>query len=236
LVLTSLLQAAETGASTEPDPNLVGWWRFEETEGTSAADSSGHHRTALLMDALSFDDHSVPGRVGRALRLDGQAPHLRVHDYKGVTGTDPRTVVAWIRTSRARGEIVAWGAEDFGQMFVFGFIRGRVGVTPRGGYLYMNRETHDDEWHHLAVVVEEAERPNLHDDVTLYLDGAPAEIHDIGLLDLWPLETGKELDVRIGRGFNGLLDEVRLYDRALTIDQIQEVHNFGSDSKASEDR
>ena len=35
-----------------------------------------------------------------------------------------------------------------------------------------------------------AELPNLHDDVTLYLDGAPAEIHDIGLLDLWPIQTG----------------------------------------------
>ena len=73
----------------------------------------------------------------------------------------------------------------------------------------------------VAVVVEKADLPNLHDHVKLYLDGAPAEIHDIGLLDLWPIETGKELDVRIGRGFQGLIDEVRLYDRALSREEIK---------------
>jgi len=40
--------------------------------------------------------------------------------------------------------------------------------------------------------------PNLHDDVKLCKDGAPAEIDDIGLLDLWPVETGESQDVRIG--------------------------------------
>jgi hypothetical protein len=64
--------------------------------------------------------------------------------------------------------------------------------------------------------VQQAELPNLHDDVKLYLDGAPAEIHDIGLLDLWPVQTGQELPVRIGRGFKGLIDDLRLYDRALS--------------------
>jgi hypothetical protein len=84
----------------------------------------------------------------------------------------------------------------------------------------MNDQTHDDKWHHVAVVVEETKLPNLHDHVTLYKDGTLAEIHDIGLLDLWPIETGDVLDVRIGRGFKGLIDDVRIYDRALSDDEI----------------
>jgi hypothetical protein len=103
-----------------------------------------------------------------------------------------------------------------------------VGVTPNGGYLYMNRETHDDEWHHVAAVVREAELPNLHDDVALYLDGAPAAIHDIGLLDLWPIETGDELDVRIGTGFQGLIDDVRIYERALSEDEVTALFRLRS--------
>ncbi len=87
----------------------------------------------------------------------------------------------------------------------------------------MNDTISDDKWHHVAVVVEEADLPNLHDDVKLYLDGKPAEIHDIGLLDLWPIETGKELDVKIGRGFRGAIDEVRLYDRALTKQEMKDL-------------
>jgi hypothetical protein len=92
----------------------------------------------------------------------------------------------------------------------------------------MNPETHDDQWHHVAVVVRQAELPNLHDDVKLYLDGGPAEIHDIGLLDLWPLQTGDKLNVRIGRGFKGCLDDLRLYDRALPDDQIQALFKLES--------
>ena len=106
-------------------------------------------------------------------------------------------------------------------MFIFGFVRRSIGVTPHGGYLYIAAEAEDDEWHHVAVVVDEAELPNLHDHVTLYMDGTVQEIHDIGLLDLWPLLTGSDLDVRIGRGFTGLLDDVRIYDRPLSEDEVR---------------
>ena len=94
-------------------------------------------------------------------------------------------------------------------------------MTPSGGYLYVNDRTNDDQWHHLAAVVEKDDPPNLHDSVKLYLDGAPATIHDIGLLDLWPIETGSDLDVRIGEGFGGLVDDVRIYDRALSDEEVK---------------
>jgi hypothetical protein len=92
----------------------------------------------------------------------------------------------------------------------------------------MNEEVDDDEWHHVAAVVQEAELPNLHDDVTLYLDGEVAEIHDIGLLDLWPLETGNDLNVRIGQGFKGLLDDLRIYSRALSDEEIKVLFTLKS--------
>jgi len=204
----------------DTDPNLVGWWRFDETVGSTAVDSSGHKRDGTLKGDLSFEKNSAPGKAGKAIRLDAKGAAIEVKDYQGIAGTRPRTVAAWIKTTSSQGEIVSWGKKDFGQMFTLGFIRGRVGVTPSGGYLYMNAETHDDKWHHVAVVVQKAELPNLHDDVKLYLDGAPAEIHDIGLLDLWPIQTGQELPVRIGQGFKGLLDDLRLYDRVLSDPEI----------------
>jgi hypothetical protein len=178
---------------------------------------------------LSFDKDSAVGRIGKALKLDGRDDSVEIAGYKGITGTAPRTVAAWIKTKRPRGEIASWGLQDGGKMWILGFIRGRVGVTPRGGYLYMNSQTHDDKWHHVAVVVRKAELPNLHDDVKLYLDGKVADIHDIGLLDLWPLQTGKELDVRIGRGFNGLIDDLRIYDRPLLEDEVRALFKRQSD-------
>jgi len=213
----------------DKDPNLAGWWKFDETAGKIAADTSAHGRNGMLKGNLSFDGNSVPGKTGKAIKFEGSETLIEVAGYKGVAGTKTRTVAAWIKTATPRGQITSWGTKDFGKMWNFGFVRGRVGVTPHGGYFYMNPQTHDDKWHHVAAVVQEAELPNLHDDITLYLDGAIAEIHDIGLLDLWPLETGNDLDVKIGQGFKGCLDDLRIYDRALSDEEIQVLFRLESD-------
>ena len=227
--VSGLAQAPdEDGPKTlDTDRHLVGWWKFDEIAGKIAADSSPHHRKGTLTGSLSFDKSSAEGRIGKALRLDGE-DYVEIAKYKGVTGTKPRTVTAWIKTKKTEGEITSWGADDFGKMWTYGFIRRRIGVTPSGGYLYINAETHDDKWHHVAAVVHEADLPNLHDDVTLYKDGEVAEIHDIGLLDLWPVDTGKYIDVRIGRRFVGLLDDVRIYDRALSDDEVKAIFQLKS--------
>lgn len=221
--------SAANPVALDKDPNLVGWWQFDDPNGKVATDVSPHARHGTLQGNLSFDVDSVAGRTGRAIRLGGDGAFIEVTGYKGVVGTRPRSVAAWIETATTRGQIVSWGTDEFGQMWNFGFVRGRIGVTPHGGYLYMNAETHDDQWHHVAVVVRPARLPNLHDDVTLYLDGSVAEIHDIGLLDLWPLQTGNERDVRIGQGFQGSLDDLRIYDRALSEDEIQVLFRLESD-------
>lgn len=226
----SCAQAAESvRASASPtldtDPHLVAWWKFDEAAGKSAADSSSKGHPGALQGALSFETHSAAGRTGNALKFEGK-DCVKIPDYKGVTGTRARTVAAWIKTKSGSGDIAIWGHDDHGNMFIFGHIRGRIGVTPKGGYLYMRAGTADDAWHHVAVVVREASLPNLHDDVKIYRDGEAAEIDDIGLLDLWPIETGEQQDVTIGRGFKGLLDDVRIYDRPLSEDEIKTLYKL----------
>jgi len=231
--LTLLLAwtAATTGkdktTTLDTDPHLVGWWKFDETAGKTAADSSRHKRKGTLTGESSFDKNSTQGRIGKALKLNGE-DYVEITKYKGVSGNKPRTVTAWLKTKSTRGEIVSWGADDFGQMWIYGFIRGRVGLTPSGGYYYINDSVSDEQWHHVGIVLLEAERPNLHDHVRLFKDGELAEIHDIGLLDLWPVNTGKELDVRIGRRFAGLLDDLRIYDRVLSDDEIKAIFQLKS--------
>jgi hypothetical protein len=214
---------ADDGKPTrlDADPSLAGWWKFEETSGKTAVDSSKHGRNGTLVGGLSFDTDSVPGRVGSALKLDGQKGFVQITGYKGVTGTRPRTLAVWVKTTTPQGEIMSWGLDDFGKMWKLCFIRSGIGVTPSGGYLYIDARVHDDIWHQMVVVVEEADLPNLHDDVRLYKDGVLQDIDDIGLLDLWPIETGNEVDVRIGRRFTGLIDDVRIYSRALATEEIK---------------
>ncbi len=231
LFLAASTWAAEPVA-LDKDPNLAAWWKFDQTAGKVTSDASAHQRNGTLKGDATLEQISVPGKIGRAIRLDGKESYVEIAQYKGIAGTCPRTIAAWIKTTATRGLITSWGTNDFGKMWNFGFIRGRIGVTPHGGYLYMNPETHDDQWHHVAAVVRAAEAPNLYEDVTLYLDGDIAEIHDIGLLDLWPIETGNDLNVRIGPGFQGCLDDVRIYDRALSDEEIQILFRLESDRPA----
>jgi hypothetical protein len=228
--LATLLVAGAEGASPpadpravnlDSDPHLVGRWKLGETSGKTAADSSGRKHDGTLEGGLSFDAGSVAGRSGRALKFNGNEASVRITGFKGIAGTKPRTVTAWIKTASASGEIVSWGLNDHGRMWIFGHIRSGLGVTPGGGYLYMKPGLDDDAWHHVAVVVRDAALPNVHDDVKLYRDGESAEIDDIGLLDLWPIETGQALDVRIGRQWKGLLRDLRIYDRALSDEEIK---------------
>lgn len=215
----------DQATSLDTDSHLAGWWKFDDASGGTAKDSSKHGRDGALAGGLSFDENSVPGRIDKALQLDGRDDVVQITGYKGVTGTGPRTVCAWIKTDTSRGEIVSWGTPQFGNMWFMRFIRGHVGVSPHGGYYYMESTVHDKAWHHVAAVVGKAELPNLHDDVTLYLDGKIAQPDRIGLLDLWPLETGAEQDVSIGKGFKGDVDDLRIYDRALTDEEIKALYD-----------
>jgi hypothetical protein len=229
-LLVTLLVAGTAGASPpadpkatnfDSDPHLVGWWKLGETSGKIAADSSRQKHDGALEGGLSFDANAVPGRSGKALKFDGSKSSVRIAGFKGVAGTRPRTIAAWIKTASASGEIVSWGLNEHGKMWIVGYIRSGLGVTPGGGYLYMKPGLEDNTWHHVAAVVRDVSLPNLHDDVKLYKDGQPAEIDDIGLLDLWPIETGQTLDVKIGRRWKGLLSDLRIYDRGLSDKEIE---------------
>jgi hypothetical protein len=216
LIAWNVHSQTPAAANLDSDSHLVAWWKLDETSGKDIKDSSKQNHPGLLEGG---ELSSVPGRLGTAMKFDGKVS-IRIPGYKGVTGPNARTVAVWIKTTARNGELISWGSEEPGKKFTFCFFRDRIGVVPKGGYLYMNPPIHDDQWHHVAVVVQEASPPNLHDHVKLYKDGDRAEIGDIGLLDLWPLETGDALEVRIGARFNGALDDLRIYDRALSEDEI----------------
>ncbi len=141
---------------------------------------------------------------------------------KGVTGLAPRTVAAWIKTSTT-GEVVTWGTASAGEKWVFrvqdtngqdGAIRVEVG----GGYIVGKTDVRDDVWHHVAAVLEEGDSDV--SDVKLYVDGV--EETPYSAVSPETINTASGADVKIGvfsgsnRYFNGLIDDVRIYNRALS--------------------
>ncbi len=210
------------------DPNLVGWWTLDEGKGTHIADWSGHRHHGQFNGTVA--PAWVSGYDGAALSFVGGGVHdYVVTAYPGVTGIHSRTVTAWIKTT-TYGEIISWGQNVAGQKWIFRVQEsngtlGAIRVEVNGGYQVGWNDVRDNEWHHVAAVLDSDGTPDALE-IKLYLDGlqepSSAQLDE-------PIDTIDTGVVRIGeapwhnRPFTGLIDDVRVYDKALKQEEIELV-------------
>ncbi len=77
------------------DPALVGYWSFDEGTGTTAADSSSYHRNGSLQGGATWG----PGRFGSGVVLNGTSAYVAVSNFQ--LTTDKITMVAWVKGWKA---------------------------------------------------------------------------------------------------------------------------------------
>ena len=144
------------------------------------------------------------------------------------------TISNWVNTTSDSGdtEMVTWGTQDgTATRLSWRIHQGRVRTEHNDGNLRGNTYVNDGEWHHIALVVTEGAnlRPNA---TKFYVDGYE-DTYFSGTDNTYRLTEGS--DVRIGmsgpmdaagndaRYFPGSLDEVRIYDRALSGGEIMSL-------------
>jgi len=205
---------------TPVDPGTAGLQAHYEFEG-NANDSSGNARHGTTAGNPIFGE----GRIGQAIGLDGLGDYVNIDGYKGVLGSSAITVTAWIKTSSTdTGAIVGWGPNVAGQRFGFRIDLGRLRIEHAGGNVQGDTSVNDDVWHHVAVTVQENVTIS-YPDVILYLDGADDTRPTTDADPVFNITAAE--DVSIGRRpsvddryFIGQIDEVRIYDRALTREEV----------------
>jgi regulation of enolase protein 1 (concanavalin A-like superfamily) len=209
------------------DPNLVAWWTFDEGAGVRAVDWSGHgHHAQLPASGAGW----AQGYEETALEFDGSADeYLEATGYVGVLGKTDRTNTAWIQTTQV-GDILFWGLQTTGQKWRLRVQDnngnpGSLRVECEGGRICGWTDLRDGEWHHVAAVLESAGAPTILD-VRLYVDGVQEAISDSASVDIDTVDGGR--NVRIANGYQnypflGLIDDIRIYDRALTQDELNLV-------------
>ncbi|MHC4580570.1 MAG: LamG-like jellyroll fold domain-containing protein [Planctomycetota bacterium] len=193
------------------DPSLVGWWRFDEGYGTTAIDSSGNGHDITLHN-ITWED----GVFGGAVHFHGVG-YGDVENFR--YSNNALTVCAWVwhdefRTGKFEGYVTVGSAVirkatdgrlDFLDFYIYtdGNIR----------HLLVRNVLTEGQWHHVA---------GSWDGLTqcLYFDGVEIAKQSPGGV------LGDTSDVMVSSGsepFNGMLDDVRIYNRALTQGEIQFV-------------
>ncbi len=204
---------------TPADPGAAGLQAHYEFEGNTN-DSSINARHGTIMVNPRF----AAGRVGQAISFNGFNDYVEITGYKGILGSSAVTVTAWIKTiDTETGAIIGWGAPVPGQRFGFGVDFGRLRLEHHGGNIQGDTYMNDGGWHHVAVKVQENATIS-YPEVALYLDGKDDTRQTTSSV-AFNLTAAE--DVSIGRRpayndrlFLGQVDEVRIYNQALTQEEI----------------
>ncbi len=149
--------------------------------------------------------------------------YIEAIDYKGIEGSADRTCESWIKTSVNNKEIISWGKNAASQKWVFRVNNdGTIRVEVNGGNIWGTTLVDDNEWHHVACVFSGTDVT----DVLLYVDG---QLETIGGSSAEPVNTNTTngINLRVSKGvntryFDGIIDEVRVWDAALSQQEIQD--------------
>jgi len=205
----------------------VAHWKFDETTGSTAADDAfSSHGT--LFNFPTNDSQWTTGQIDGALDFDGVNDYVQISGYKGITGPQSRTVSAWIKTSTT-GSIISWGsASGNGQKWLIRLdsTTGALRTAVQGGSIVGVTDISDNQWHHIAATLNDDGSPDV-SEIKLYVDGIEEGYSSVSDQII---NTAASNDVVIGAidstgYFNGLIDDVRIYSRAISPAEIQNIAN-----------
>lgn len=229
--------AEEPGAEApaEKDPALVGHWKLDEAAGAVASDASGGDHAAILAGGAT----GGPGRLGGGLLLDGKDAHAAIPNGGALDRLQAGsyTISAWFKpASRPQGKSPSDNDAFYAIVMKTGLHEGlKYGADQR---FAMDHWLADDTgaaavsgtafppgvWYHVAGVVSRPEGL-----VRVYVNGrqegtntwAPATApRDYGPAT-WKIGIGAPGAAQFRWAADGTVDDVRLFSRALNINEIK---------------
>jgi hypothetical protein len=215
-------------------PRPVGYWKMDENTGTSTTyDSSGNSNNGSMQGGMT-EANWVPGKYGSGLHFDGSGDRIDITDIEFTSGK-PWTFSHWmywgglagqnnrVITGRSFGDtqpFIDVGANQFpGSEFMF--------RNENATYLtFVDSSAYVNTWTYVTWVADDS------DNVSLYINGNHAETNDVttSAMRFWEIGRGYPND---NITFNGILDDVRIYNYARTPSQIIEDMNAGHPAPGS---
>ena len=196
------------------DPTLIAHWPIDETEGMYAVDSVGENNAMVLGGAIW---QPSGGQIDGALELDGIDGYAIANPVLN-PADDPFSIFTWIKGG-APGQVVVsqQSAANWLTVDTEGNLMTELKGTGRfTGPLISEIVIADGQWHRVGLVWNGTNR-------ILYVDGeAVAEDTLAGLEgSQMGLYIGVDKNYNPGTFFAGLIDDIRIYNAALSAEQIK---------------
>ncbi|MHC4499483.1 MAG: LamG domain-containing protein, partial [Planctomycetota bacterium] len=193
------------------DPDLLGWWKFDEGRGDIAVDWSGHENDGQL----GGDPEWVDGIMGGALDLT--ADYVSIDAVANDVTNNTITLSAWIKTTQGGEGNVFASNTGGGHVLLFGIDNGNIYVDD-GPSTDWPPTVNDNQWHMITLTLSGTR-------ILLYTDGVEvASITtsiDITAETRWSI--GQEWDSTPSDFYFGMVDDARFYHVALDADQVRQL-------------
>ncbi|MHC4499232.1 MAG: LamG-like jellyroll fold domain-containing protein, partial [Planctomycetota bacterium] len=203
--------------------SAVAQWEFDEGEGSIAYDSVGDSNGTI------YGAQWTTGQIGRALEFDGDGDYIDCGTDGSLNITNEITISAWVKTNSGTvNQKIARKGEMIYMLMIGGTAANdvRFGLGTGSSWTVLLDTTGDyistGTWYHIVGTWNGT-------NASIYIDGV------IRANDSWsgtlgtnsaPLGIGAHSNngVSWSNYFNGIIDDVRIYDQALSAEEIQQLY------------
>lgn len=224
-------------ASADLTDGLVAYYPFDG----NANDASGNGYNGIEYGSPSY----VTGQNNSALQLDGSSEYIQLQRKLPLTSF-PISITTWVKVgSDQTDEQTLYVSDDWDHHWgdykgisvilqpngIVGAGYGQGGNRSRDMFVTSENVFSYNTWHNLTVVF------SADDDVTIYIDGIEKESSDVnGYNSTGSFTYNTNITDRIGRArdglnrhyFSGLIDEFRIYNRVLSVTEVQSLSGTSS--------
>jgi hypothetical protein len=216
---------------------LVSHWTFEQGSGSTAYDSAGNNN-----GTLKGDPQWMAGKIGEyALDFDGEGDYVEIADDDSLNPSNAITICWWLYNRGGRsagiykyascpGEANSPGNSRAYELLVDdSTLKARLTIfssVSDSDFVESYNTVSLNDWHHVAGTFEQGSS-------TIYIDGYLDDYVDMSVSsimnDVQPLIIGGHWQYcgtdRFVSMLNGMADDVRIYNRALSAPEIQQLYS-----------
>ena len=224
----ALYPMSPVSAVADLESGLVGYWNLDtvdiDWETKTVLDRSGNGNTGTL---VGFSPSNLqPGKIGQALKFSGAETAITIPGTQSLNHriTNAYSLSIWLNLASAPNNWIYLFYEDadqhLGLRVLDDLTNLKSGIEVNSLTQYGTHIKRLGIWQHLVATFDGSHQ-------VVYLDGSPISSNSTSG------RAGGVSSLRIGAGFDGLLDEVRVYNRALTSDDVLALYKATSFSTST---